>query len=328
VLKLKHKVLTGITFLVWAFLMLVLFERSPLQAGWKSQSVLPSPPRPTNPHFVPSVSGGRIYCGLQQSSVWLDVPEGFMSEGGAEFHCDRMDSLSQWIGTFGAWDDRGYLVAFYPIQAPIIKPFFLVFEIDPARAGDICSGCFSARYYDAASRQWQGLPTTYDTTNWRIYVEIAEFLSACEYPGYTDRFLITLFVREAKPTSAPTIIYPSLTAVPTPASTPVPKFSPALSPSPSPALATMSPIPPSTLTPIPTFSPTPTLSPFPTLVSMSPTPSAVSKKTSVPVSLPSESSQPSPDTALVILVLLLATIVLVLLVTVVLVYKQRKLEKD
>lgn len=254
---LRRKVLPTVAFLVGALLVLALFEQSPLQAGLEFQSELPLPKPPANPNFVPSADGGRIYCGLQQSPVWLDISSGFTSEGGAEFHCDPIGSLSEWVGTPDAWDDRGYLIGFWPTETPIIKPPILTFEIDPARAGSICNSCFTARYYDSGSGQWQGLPTTYDTAISRVEVQITEYLPTSGYPGYADRFVIALFTRSAPtPTSRPTSP-PTLTAVPPvrPTSTPLPTRvveTPTSAPrlSPTTAVPTPASTPTSTSTPI------------------------------------------------------------------------------
>jgi len=296
--KYKSLLETGIVLLIGILLSSVLFERHPIHAELHWQSMLPKP----NPHFVRSSTGGRIYCGSQQSSVWLDVPRGFTTEGGAEIHCAPTGSLSQWIGTSGAWDDRGYLVNLYP-RVPLIGSLRLVFEMDPAKTGDIRSGCFITRYYDPETSQWRTLSTVYDTGNLRVYAEISEYPPVSEYPAYEDRFLIALFVRsEAEPTPTPAL---HSTATPVPPPTPSPMLT--FSPTPSPA---------------PTSSPPPPPSPSPTLTTTSPTPFPVPTEAIMPESRPL-------DKALLVLVLVLVVIVFVLFVIVIfLIRGQRGLKRD
>lgn len=283
----RHKVVLVVILLSVVLLCSALFDQSSIQADLYLQSQLP---KPRDSHFIPSVTGGRMYCGSALSSVWLEVPPDFTSEGGAGFHCDPTGSLLQWAGIPGAWDDRGYLIAFYPIQTAIVRPFSLVFEMDPVRVRDVCSGCFTARYYDPGSSQWRGLPTTYDGRDVRVSVQIAEFLAASGYPGYADRFLVALFARtEAEP---------------------------AQTPSPSPVVLVYR----STSSPFHTPSPIPSSSPALMSVTVEPTPSAVS--TEIPV--PAFSSPPLPEVdTLRVLVLLLAVVVLVLLVIVILMLRRQ-----
>lgn len=290
----RHKVVLVVILLSVVLLCSALFDQSPIQADLYLQSKLPEP---RDSHFIASVTGGRMYCGSALSSVWLEVPPDFTSEDGAGFHCDPTGSLSQWIGTSGAWDDRGYLIAFYPIQTAIVRPFGLVFEMDPVRVRGVCSGCFAARYYNPGSSQWRGLPTTYDGRNVRVSVQITGFLATSGYPGYADRFLIALFVRpEATPASTPTLTFtPISSPSPTPVSTSTPEPSPIPSLTPSPVLATPSPM-------------------------MSPTVTATSSS-GASAELPQISSEVS---SLRVLVVLLGIVGLVLFVTVILVIRKRR----
>lgn len=257
----KRKIILGIAIIAWAFLMVRLSDGStpPAESGAISalQSVLPTP---ANPFFVNSLYGGQIYCGLQQSSAWLEVPGGFSSEGGAEFRCDPVSPLFQWNNTQGAWDDRGYLIAFYPIQTPILRPFNLILEIDPARTANVCDTCFNARYYNQGIGQWQALPTYFDRNKARVSIEIAQYLPGSGYPGYDDRFLIALFVLtefSPTPTISPTPIptaEPTDTAVST--SSPTSSLTPTRA-SPTPLPASPIPMPSPTTPPLPTPSLTP-----------------------------------------------------------------------
>ena len=63
------------------------------------QSGLPIP----NPNYITRDKDGRIFCGAQQSPVWLDIPKGYIAEGGAEIHCDPTRSLSNVSGVRDAW---------------------------------------------------------------------------------------------------------------------------------------------------------------------------------------------------------------------------------
>lgn len=196
---LKSKLILGLVLVVTALLYLVVAGRSTVGAELLFQSRPPPPPRPTeNSHMVKQDAGGRIYCGLSQSSVWLEIPPGFTSDWGAEFHCDLTGSLKAWKGTSGALGDRGYLIGMYPATAPILQPFTLVFEIDPARA----SGASSARSYAPATRQWRNLTAAYNKAQQRLKVQIPRGLVASGYPGYEDRFLVALF--PARLTPSPT----------------------------------------------------------------------------------------------------------------------------
>lgn len=171
------------------------------------QSMLP--PAKEDPYFVESFSGGMINCGALQSSVWISIPGGYTSTGGAHFRCDVTEnSLSRWPGGHGAWDDQGYLIGFWPSDIPIDKPFHVVFEIDPARV----VSTFQARYYTPNSG-WLALDTVYRDTESRVYVSIPGYLAASLYPNYEDRFLIALFPK-APPTPALTTTS-SLSSTPT-----------------------------------------------------------------------------------------------------------------
>jgi hypothetical protein len=195
------KLILGPVLVATALLCLVIASRSSVGAELLFQSRLPRPARPTeSPHMVKVDTGGRIYCGLSQSSVWLEIPSGFTSDWGAEFHCDLTSSLKAWNGTSGALSDRGYLIGMYPATAPILRPFALVFEIDPARV----SSASSARSYDPATRQWRNLITAYNKAQQRLSVQIPRGLVASGYPGYEDRFLVALFTARLTPKPTPT----------------------------------------------------------------------------------------------------------------------------
>jgi hypothetical protein len=197
------------------------------------QSELPPPP---NPYFVAAASGGRIYCGAIGGTVWLDLPQGFTPDGGAEVHCDPTDSLMQWNHTSRAWDDRGYLINLYP-QIQLVQPLSLVFELDPTRTGNICPTCFLARYYQPEGPLWKPLPTVYNPSTGRVSVEISDYLPPSGYPGYADRFLIALFILPPTPTPPPTS-----TRTPTPSPTSTRPPAPTLTPTPLPT-STRSPVP-------------------------------------------------------------------------------------
>lgn len=237
------------------YLVLLLVLRSTaIQALPLFQSELPRPPE--NPFFITSFSGGRAYCGAPRSSVWLSVPSGFTSAGGAEFRCDpTAESLGRWPGGWGAWDDRGYLIGFWPNDIPIDRPLTLVFEIDPARAAN----GFFGRYY-VANRGWVALPTTYHPNEGRVYVTISSFLDPSTYPGYADRFLVALFTGASAPPSSTAT--PTTTAEPSATST---RRSSTSTPAAEPA---------STMTPIP--SPQPSLTPTAADATPEPTPSPTS----------------------------------------------------
>jgi hypothetical protein len=169
------------------------------------QSELPPPGPAKAPNFVPAVKGGRISCGAQQSSVWLQIPSGYVDSGGAEIHCDLAESLSSTLGARGAWDDQGYLIGVYPSPASLLAPLTLVFEIDRARSSAVCAACWGARYYDSANRQWRRLPTVFDENNSRVYATIARVLPPSQYPAFTDRAMIALFTQVPTPTPLPTL---------------------------------------------------------------------------------------------------------------------------
>ncbi len=179
---------------------------------------------PTFQSYLPGPGGGWIYCGLSQGTAWITAPDRYTPAGGAAFHCNLTGSIVGWNGTSGAWDDRGYLIAFYPTNTKIDKPLDLTIEIDPAHPESQCDNCFVARYFDAGINQWQNLPTKYEKDKLRVHVAIAKYLPTCGYSGYADRFLVALFVtRPTTPTVyiTPTAKPPSTaTSVPT-TSTPV-----------------------------------------------------------------------------------------------------------
>ncbi len=200
---------------------------SPLQSG------LPTPP------FVRTTAGGRIFCGPQQGPAWLDLPSGFTNDPGAEVYCDPTASLAQTLGTPDAWNDRGYLLGVYP-QATLVKPLVVVLEVDPARTTDICPTCFVGRAYDAGTRSWRDLPTTYDRNNARVSIQIAAYPPPSGYPGFADRGLVALFTRAApQPTAVPTRV---------PTATPVP-------PTAVPPTATPTAVPPTSTPELPTATP-------------------------------------------------------------------------
>ena len=187
-------------------------------------------PRPVNPGFVAAATGGRIYCGAQQAPVWLEIPLGFIAEGGAEIHCDRAGFSSVFPNLNNAWDDRVYLVGIYTSQ--LLKPIDVVFAIDQARLSSVCAACWSAAYYDAANKRWQKLPTRFDVNAARVYATVTKILPGSQYPGYADRLAIALFTQTqqtpptatnvSKPTSTAAIIVSTLASVQAPSTvTPV-----------------------------------------------------------------------------------------------------------
>lgn len=226
-----------------------------LIADSPSSSVFLSELPPPHPNFIAAATGGRIYCGASQGTVWLDLPQWFTPDGGAEVHCDPAEPLNLGNRAQRAWEDRGYLINLYP-QVRIVLPLRLTFEIDPAKTANICPNCFVARYYEPEGR-WRNLPTTYDTMNGRVLVEISSYLPASGYPGYTDRFLIGLFVLQPTPRPA--------TATPTPSPTPSPTLSPTstltLKPLPTPSPIRLT---PTRSAPTPTYARISTFTPFPT----------------------------------------------------------------
>ncbi len=181
------------------------------------QSKLPGPSK--NPFFVVAGNGGRIFCGAQQSPVWLQIPSGFTGEGGAEIHCDPVRSSSA-LPAAKAWDGQIYLVGIYTPQ--LLKPITAVFEIDRARLNSVCANCWSAEYYDAANKRWRKLPTTFDANNARVYATVTTILPASRYPNYADRFAIALFTQTQQTTATVTKVSkpsptPTLTASVAPA---------------------------------------------------------------------------------------------------------------
>jgi hypothetical protein len=195
--SLNSKLSLGLVLVATALLSLVVARRSTVGAELLFSSV----PQPTpDPHWVSKKDGGRIYCGLPQSPVWLEIPPDFTSDdGGAAFYCDLTGSLKAWNGASGALGDRGYLIGMYPATAPILRTFALVVEIDPARA----SSASSARNYNPATRQWRNLTTAYNKAQQRLSVQIPQGLVASGYPGYEDRFLVTLFPARLTPNPTP-----------------------------------------------------------------------------------------------------------------------------
>lgn len=271
---------------LFVFLIFILSGESiPIQASFLFQSVLPEPP----PNFIVAAHGGRRYCGLHQSSVWVDVPANFTSQDGAEFHCDPTISLSEWGSVKNAWDDRGYLIGFWSSDIPITKPFYLVFEIDPARSSNICSDCFLGRVYVPGSG-WKSLPTAYQVSNARVYVTISAYLARSEYPGYEDRFMIALFRIDP--------------AAPTPTATPTSELTRAITP-------TSQLTPTATATPLPasTLSPTNTPLPSSTPTLQTPTPSA---SEITPTGKDDSGGQDLPIILLVIVIIMLVLLVIIL----------------
>lgn len=249
----KEKSLTGL-FVVVCLLAILLVQLSvdlpSLQAELLWQSDLPTPREatPGNPNFVRSSDGGQIYCGSQQSSVWLALAAGFTPENGAEIHCDPSGSLAQWNNTAEAWDDRGYTIGIYPAVV-LAKPVELVFELDPTRASGICETCLVGKYYDAEGGSWHDLPSSYDPGTMRCRVKVAEVLPRSGYPAYEDRFIVALFAR-------------STTQKPSPSSTPKPSATSTAKPS-----STSTTAPAATRTRRPTATPTVTRTPQPTATS-------------------------------------------------------------
>jgi len=305
-------------FLVGVAIWLLAPELPMQDAGFAFQSIIPTPP---NTHFVRSDSGGRIWCGLQQSSVWLEIPIGFTSEGGAEFRCDPVDTLSQSRDTSGAWEDRGYLIGFYATGVPIVKPLDLVFEVDPAQVGVICTDCFSARYYDAGIGQWRSLPTSYDIDSARVHVEFERYLPTSGYPAYEDRFLIALFMEDQATATSTATSSATATASFTPTASPTSTPSPPPSSTPS---ATRTPAPPAPFPLQPTTStatlPTLSLSPTSTSTPETLTPTA----TVIPTSTPIRPQPPAPPLRWVLAILSSVAALLVLAVLFVLFWKRRK----
>jgi hypothetical protein len=314
-----------------AIVWLGLRQGLPLQADTLFQSELPRPGRePTNPQFVRSDSGGRIFCGLEQSPVWLDVPRDFSTDGGAEFHCDpTKENLTDtdWPETAGTYDDRGYLIGFWPENTPIVSPFELIYEVDLTRLPDGCDNCLAGRYYDEQSRQWKTLPTVYEPGLARASVEIDRFLPASGYPAFENRFVIALFLQPAEPTPKPAVpATPTPSRAPSPSSEPVaeetitqpeptvepPTDTPALPPSPTAGMLTETPTQELAMA-------TPTARPSPTAETETPTakpsPTAEAETPPVPPAAPAERDGVSTGTYVLIGVGLLAmTIIAVALI--------------
>lgn len=290
---------------IFLALVFVLVE-TPIQAVPVFQSQLPTP---VDPHTILNVTGGRVYCGLQQSSTWLSIPSGFSSADWAMFHCDPSGSLSGWNGTKEAWNDKGYLIGFWPSDIPIVKSFSLDLEIDPALTQNICNNCF-AGYYLSGGRTWKPLPTAYDAGSARVSITISSFLTPSGYPGYEDRFLVALFTHSmATPTSKAILATPT-----TPTTTP--GVTPTVIPR---ATSTEKPtqVPTSAVTPTP---PPTTQSPTPTETDLSSTPSI----TDAPAVMTTPTtSQPKGKSAMLIVVIILAIVVLVLAILAVVLFAKR-----
>ena len=299
------------------FLFLALSAWCPLPASTLWQSELPTPdmPTPGNPYWLRADAGGRIYCGLQQSSVWLDVPPGFTSANGAEFRCDPTSRAE-------TFDKQGYLIGFWPTTIPILEPLVLVFELDPLQVPKDCDDCLAGRYYEGTTKKWHNLPTTYKPAIVAAHIQIDRYLPSSGYQEYLDRFLVALFQIAPTPKASPTS-----KASPTPKTSPTPRPSsspsttetatPTSSPSPSPTdtvAASRSPVPP----PSPT---TPVTAPV--VSSSEPVPTAPPTS----VSFSSESSESSDSGLLVVLLVLIVLIIVVLLVFILVIRKQRRLQK-
>jgi hypothetical protein len=169
---------------------------SPLQSSLQLPTTIPD-----NPKFVFSSQGGRRFCGLDQSPVSLVIPQGFTSEGGAEVHCDPnprpdyqdIQELNQRLFK-DAWQNRGYLIGFYP-SAKLIKPIQVVFEIDSLRLNKICPTCASIKAYNPTNKKWVALPTSIDRARSRVNAQISSISPSSEYPAFSDRLLVALFIK-------------------------------------------------------------------------------------------------------------------------------------
>jgi hypothetical protein len=161
-----------------------------------------------------------IFCGPAQSSVWLNIPPGFTTDWGGSFYCDPTTDFPD---KHSAWNQTGYLVGYW---ISLLKPFTIVFEIDPTRLdGTLCSDCVEGRYY-VPGRGWLPLPSHVDNANLRVSVTISKDLHQSGYAGYEDRYLVALFERTTLEmhTPSPTPIKastpsPTLTQVSTPTAT-------------------------------------------------------------------------------------------------------------
>jgi hypothetical protein len=164
----------------------------------------PPVPLPTlNSNYVPAIRGGLVYCGSQQSPVFVQAASGYITTAGAEIRCDPIDSLSGALGTQDAWDDQGYLIGMYPTPPALLVPLQLVFVIDRARSAEVCATCWSASFYDANNKQWQSLPTVFDKSSSRITVSIARVLPPAQYSGFAERGIVALFAQISTPTPLP-----------------------------------------------------------------------------------------------------------------------------
>lgn len=169
---------------------------SPFQSG------LPQPEPNRDPHYILSSTGGRVTCKLAQNSVWLQIPEGFTDGSGADMFCDITNSLSTLPNEVEVWDGSGYLLGTY--VPSLQKPLMLVFDIEASRSRNICAKCWSARYYDAVGRKWDLLPTTFSSERSQVYVTLSTILPPSQYPGYSDRGLVALFIQTTTATAQPT----------------------------------------------------------------------------------------------------------------------------
>jgi hypothetical protein len=252
----------------------------------------PQAPRKTSPPpgYVRSNTGGQVFCGLEQSSAWLEIPRGFSSQDAAEFHCDPTGSLAAWSGTSGAWDDRGYLIGFWPTTTPIEKSFSLVLEIDPSRLEARCDNCFDARYLDPTTYSWKSLPTSYDAGIARVSAKIDSYLPASQYRDFENRFVIALFVKSASAA-------PATTSAPSPAQSPAMTLTPAATSAPA-----ATPTPQTCPTPLPT-----TLAPSLEAPTEIPAAPALATNAVTPVT----STSGGPSLGILLLIALLSAIVVV-----------------
>lgn len=188
-----------------------------LSAPDRSNAASPRPfqselPTPKNQNYFSSSIGGRLSCGPQQSSVYLEISAGFVSGDGAEVHCTPTSGLTAVPVGQTVLNAQGYLVGIY---APaLLKPLTVVFELDLAHIDSVCATCVVAKYYVPASRQWRALPTVFDPGAARVYVTIVDLLPQSGLSGYSDRTLIALFITTATPLPRPThaSVIPTLTA--------------------------------------------------------------------------------------------------------------------
>jgi hypothetical protein len=294
----KHKT---IAIIVIACVILGIFIRTLLgtySLTYAGNSVFQSiPPKPENPHAIDASSGGRIYCGLPQSSVWLNIPSGFTSEWGGSLYCDVATSLP---GNPYTWNQKGYLLGYW---VPLRKPLSLVFEIDPTRVSELNENSFVGRYY-APGSGWLSLPTDVDTVNFRVYLTIpTSGLPQSGYEGgYEDRYLVALFRRAAAATSTPTEMPTQM-----PTQTPLPT-------------STLSPSPPPTHTPTPVS--TSTSTPIPTAESATEEASEIFPTATAPVE--SDQAETSDDSNNRLIGILISLVFLVAIITVILMSRKQE----